>query len=118
MKNYTNSKFKIFEVDLIDFGLKYADSKRIFFVLSSVPDLTPPIIPPKPKTPRPTTLNPITDPPLNATLSAVASPLLAAFVVRLFDFVATLIPKNPANPDAAAPTKKDKATKALESLLL
>ena len=45
------SKFKIFEVDLIDFGLKYADSKRIFFVFSSVPDITPPIMPPKPKTP-------------------------------------------------------------------
>ena len=35
----------------LSLGLKYADSKRIFLVLNSVPVRVPPIIPPKPKTP-------------------------------------------------------------------
>ena len=45
------SIFNNFEVFLIDFGLKYADSNKIFLVSNSVPDLVPPIIPPSPKTP-------------------------------------------------------------------
>ena len=45
------SIFNNFEVFLIYLGSKYADSNNIFFVLNSVPDLIPPIIPPKPKTP-------------------------------------------------------------------
>ena len=45
------SIFNNFEVFLIDFGLNYADSNKIFLVSNSVPDLVPPIIPPSPKTP-------------------------------------------------------------------
>ena len=41
----------------------------------------------------------------------------AALVVRLLDFVATLIPKNPARPEAVAPTKNESEMRALESLL-
>ena len=66
-------------------------------------------------TPRPTTDRPITDPPVKATLSAGARPVLAACVVRLFAFVATLIPKKPAKPEVNAPTINDSATKELES---
>ena len=39
------------EVFLIDEGKKYADSNKMFLVNISVPDLVPPIIPPRPKTP-------------------------------------------------------------------
>ncbi len=42
---------KILEVFLIDEGKKYADSNKMFLVNISVPDLVPPIIPPRPKTP-------------------------------------------------------------------
>ena len=45
------SIFKALDVFLTDEGRKYADSKKIFFVSSSVPDLLPPITPPKPSTP-------------------------------------------------------------------
>ena len=45
------SMFNSFEVFLIDLGKKNADSNKIFFVLSSVPERVPPIIPPKPNTP-------------------------------------------------------------------
>ena len=58
-------------------------------------------------TPNPTTLNPITDPPVKATCRALAKPSCAALVVLLFAFVATFIPKNPAKPEAKAPTKND-----------
>ena len=63
-----------------------------------------------PSTPRPTTLRPITDPPVKATFNAFAKLVLAAFVVLLLALVATLIPKNPAKPDVMAPTKNEIAT--------
>jgi hypothetical protein len=49
---------------------------------------------------------PITDPPLNATCSAVDRPVRAAAVVRTLALVATRIPKKPARPDAQAPMTK------------
>ena len=58
---------------------------------------------PKPIKPNPTTLNPITEPPVNATFKALSKLVLAALVVRLFALVATFIPIKPANPDAMAP---------------
>ena len=73
--------------------------------------------PPNPKTPNPTTLKPITEPPLKATLKASSKDSRAALVVRLFDLVATLIPRNPAKPDAIAPIRNDNAINALESEL-
>ena len=45
------SILKTFDVFLIDLGLKYAASINTFLVSNSVPDLVPPIIPPKPNTP-------------------------------------------------------------------
>ena len=45
------SIFNSLDVFLIDLGLKCADSIKTFLVSNSVPDLVPPIIPPKPKTP-------------------------------------------------------------------
>ena len=72
--------------------------------------------PPRPKTPRPTTLIPMTDPPVNATFKAEAKPVRAALVVRLLALVATFIPKNPAKPEATAPTINDTEINALESV--
>ena len=43
------SIFNILEAFLIGVGKKYADSNKIFFVVNSVPDLVPPIIPPTAK---------------------------------------------------------------------
>ena len=71
--------------------------------------------PPRPKTPRPTTLIPITDPPVNATFKAEAKLVRAALVVRLLALVATFIPKYPANPEATAPTINEIEINALES---
>jgi hypothetical protein len=47
---------------------------------------------------------PITVPPENATLSAGASPMRAAAVVRTLAFVATFMPAHPAAAEEAAPT--------------
>ena len=69
----------------------------------------------RPNTPKPTTLIPITEPPVKATFNAGAKPSLAALVVLLFAFVATFIPKKPANPDAIAPTINESDIKMLES---
>ena len=73
---------------------------------------------PRPNIPNPTTLKPITDPPLNAMFNADSKFCRAALVVRLLDFVATLIPKNPARPEAVAPTKNESDISALDSLFL
>ena len=54
---------------------------------------------------------------MKATFKAAARLLRAAWVVRLFAFVATLIPRNPANPEANAPTINDKEINALEFVL-
>ena len=70
-----------------------------------------------PKTPNPTTLRPITDPPVKATFNAFAKLYCAALVVRLFAFVATFMPKNPAKPEAKAPTKNDIDTNQESPLL-
>ena len=43
--------FSFFDVLLIDLGSKKAASNKTFFVLDSVPDLEPPIIPPSPSIP-------------------------------------------------------------------
>ena len=45
---FISSSFAVF---LVIAGSKYADSIKIFFVFNSVPDLIPPIIPPKPRAP-------------------------------------------------------------------
>ena len=73
--------------------------------------------PPRPNTPRPTTLRPMTEPPPKAIFSALASPVRAAFVVRLLALVATFIPIYPARPEANAPIINDNEIIALESLL-
>ena len=59
--------------------------------------------------PRPTTLMPMTEPPVKAMSSAGISDLRAAAVVRVFARVATRIPKYPASPEQIAPTTKDRA---------
>ena len=68
---------------------------------------------PKPSTPKPTTDIPITVPPVKATLRAEANPVLAACVVLLLAFVATRIPRNPAKPEANAPTTNESDIKWL-----
>ena len=71
-------------------------------------------IAPRPKTPRPTTESPITAPPLNAILRALFIPLsLAAFAVRTFAIVATVIPKYPARVENNAPKIKHSAVPQL-----
>ena len=59
--------------------------------------------------PRPTTPSPITAPPEKATSSAFPKLSLAALAVLTLAFVATFIPRNPANAEHKAPTAKDKA---------
>src|SRR4030042_4604363 len=56
--------------------------------------------------PNPTTIMPVTEPPLNATFSAAASPLYAACVVRTLDRTVTIIPIYPANAEPTAPITK------------
>ena len=73
--------------------------------------------PPKPRTPSPTTLKPITDPPLNATFRAVVRLVRAALVVRVLALVATFIPRKPASPDVTAPTMNEREINTLESAL-
>ena len=51
---------------------------------------------------------------MNATFKAGAKPVLAACVVRLLAFVATLIPKKPASPEVKAPIRNESATNELE----
>ena len=59
---------------------------------------------PRPKSPRPATQSPITAPLLNAILSAFGIPdSIAALAVLTLPFVATFIPKKPANTDNNAP---------------
>jgi hypothetical protein len=48
--------------------------------------------PETPMSPRPTTMRPVTEPPLNATPSAFASPLLAASAVRTLVRTVTIMP--------------------------
>ena len=67
--------------------------------------------------PRPTTLIPITEPPVKATFSASERLFRAAFVVLTLAAVATRIPIYPARADEIAPIIKDKATKRLLPLL-
>jgi hypothetical protein len=63
-----------------------------------------------PNRPSPTTLTPMTVPPEKAICSASFSPVDAACVVRVLDWVAIRMPMNPATPLQRAPTTKDKAT--------
>ena len=55
----------------------------------------------------PTTPIPITDPPANATSSALPRLVRAAFVVLTFALVATRIPIKPASAEQNAPKTKD-----------
>src|SRR5258708_2988829 len=57
-----------------------------------------------PRSPRPTTMNPVTAPPRNATCSALFSPPRAASAARTFARTLMLIPTYPAAADRAAPT--------------
>ena len=63
-----------------------------------------------PSNPRPTTLMPITEPPVNATINAGFKPLRALLAVREFAIVATRMPKMPARAEHTAPTRKDTPT--------
>ena len=64
-----------------------------------------------PRIPNPTTLIPMTEPPLNATIRALFKLSRAACVVRVFAAVATRIPKKPASPLQSAPIKNDRPTR-------
>jgi hypothetical protein len=55
---------------------------------------------------RPTTSNPVTAPPLNATRSAECVELVAAWAVRLFDNTAIRMPMYPAAIEQVAPKRK------------
>ena len=59
---------------------------------------------PNPKTAKPATPIPITLPPVNETDNALLKLVLAAWAVRTFALVATLIPIKPANALKKAPT--------------
>ena len=65
------------------------------------------------KRPNPITVNPITDPAANATLSPLLRPFDAAFAVRQFAIVAVLIPMKPAKPEKKPPVKKANGVKKL-----
>ena len=68
----------------------------------------------QPKSPRPTTHIPMTEPPEKAIDSARFMPdSSAAFAVLTFAFVATFIPKKPASTENSAPTKKHTAVPQL-----
>ena len=82
------SIFNFFEVFLIDFGKKYADSNKIFFVLNSVPDRFPPIIPPKPKTPD---LSEITHILLSNLYSLLSSALKISFFFEFLTIISLSI---------------------------
>ena len=69
-----------------------------------------------PITPKETTPKPITAPPEKATSRALLSEVRAACVVLTFALVAMRMPMNPAKADIKAPTTKDKATNAVESV--
>ncbi len=64
----------------------------------------------KPRTPRPTTPMPMTEPPAKATSSALPRLVRAALVVRTLAFVATRIPMKPASAELMAPIRKDTPT--------
>ena len=68
---------------------------------------------PTPRTPRPTTPIPITDPPEKAISSALPRDCWAALVVLTLALVATCIPIKPANPEHSAPTTNETATNQL-----
>ena len=69
--------------------------------------------PPRPSSARPTTVMPMTAPPLKATLSALGRLSRAAKVVRTLASVATFMPAQPAAPLATAPTTKAAAMNGL-----
>ena len=64
---------------------------------------------------RPTTVMPMTAPPLKATSRAGARPMRAAAVVRTLAFVATRMPAQPATADATAPSTKERAMSGLRA---
>ena len=61
------------------------------------------------RSPRPTTLSPMTAPLVNATRSASPMSVRAASVVRTFAVVAVRMPMNPARTEQSAPTMKQSA---------
>ena len=67
--------------------------------------------------PQPTTTKPITAPLEKATLRPEFRLSLAALAVRLDEFVATVIPINPASPDNKPPERKANGTKITRNLL-
>ena len=62
---------------------------------------------PKPKTAKPATPIPITEPPVKETFNAFARDVFAASAVLTFDLVAIFIPINPAEAERMAPKTKD-----------
>ena len=64
--------------------------------------------PPKPKTAKPATPIPITEPPVKETLRAFAKEVFAASAVLTLAFVAIFIPMNPAKAERKAPKTKDR----------
>ena len=70
--------------------------------------------PPSPITARLATPIPITEPPVKETFKALLRLVLAACVVRTFDFVAIFIPMYPAKAEMNAPNKNEIPINALE----
>ena len=62
------------------------------------------------RSPRPTTVSPITAPERNATLSPELRERIAAFAVLAEAYVAVFIPTNPASPEKKPPVRNAKGT--------
>ena len=84
-------------------AIKLAPKPKAVIVLGS-PKRTN--IPTTPKSPTPTTVIPITLPPIKAMFSAPFMPFIAAKAVLPFAFVATFIPTYPVKPLQSAPDTK------------
>ena len=66
------------------------------------------------KSPRPTTVNPMTDPAENATLRPLFRLSEAPWAVRQLAMVAVLMPMNPDSPEKNPPVRKAKGVKKLK----
>ena len=68
------------------------------------------------KSPKPTTVSPITEPDANAIFKPLLSPSRTPFAVRVLAYVAIFIPTYPDNPEKNPPVKNANGTNGLKNL--
>ena len=68
------------------------------------------------KSPKPTTVSPITEPDANAIFKPLLSPSRTPFAVRVLAYVAIFIPTYPDNPEKNPPVKNANGTNGLRNL--